>query len=152
SRALCAPRPLHPVRLWDAIRQWGLSAPQARITRSRARHHAQYVGALAASTQRFAVGIACYNGTRMKMHGLLLSAALLSLPLTAIAQDRNSIAFQRAQHLQHGINTSMWFAQADDYSPQRLETYTTAKDIALIEQMGFDHCRLSIDAGPLVEW
>lgn len=88
----------------------------------------------------------------MKIRRLLLSAALFSLPVSVIAQDQNSIAFQRAQHLQHGINTSMWFAQADDYSPQRLETYTTAKDIALIEQMGFDHCRLSIDAGPLVEW
>lgn len=88
----------------------------------------------------------------MNIPRLLLSLALLSLPFSAIAQDRNSIAFQHAQHLQHGINTSEWFAQANDYSPQRLETYTTANDIALIEQMGFDHCRLSIDAGPLIAW
>ncbi len=48
----------------------------------------------------------------------------------------------------------MWFAQApgNDYSVQRLETYTTPADIALIEKMGFDHCRLSIDAGPLAVW
>lgn len=48
----------------------------------------------------------------------------------------------------------MWFAQApgNDYSVQRLETYTTPADIALIEKMGFDHCRLSIDAGPLLAW
>lgn len=85
-------------------------------------------------------------------HRALLLAALL-LPISpAIAQDANSIAFQRARYLQHGINTSEWFAQANDYSAQRLETFTTAQDIALIEQMGFDHCRLSIDAGPLVDW
>lgn len=88
----------------------------------------------------------------MKFPHFFLALVLLSLPLSAIAQNQNSVAFERAQHLQHGINTSEWFAQANDYSPQRLETYTTANDIALIEQMGFDHCRLSIDAGPLVAW
>lgn len=83
---------------------------------------------------------------------LFPALVLLSLSFPAPAQDQHSIAFERAQRLQHGINTSEWFAQANDYSPQRLETYTTANDIALIEQMGFDHCRLSIDAGPLVAW
>lgn len=88
----------------------------------------------------------------MRIHPLL-SLAILVLPLATLsAQDQNSLAFQRAQHLQHGINASEWFAQSDDYSPQRLETFTTTNDIALIEQMGFDHCRLSIDAGPLLEW
>jgi endoglucanase len=84
---------------------------------------------------------------------LLLAAFLLPFS-GAVGQDANSIAFARAQHLQHGINTSIWFAQApnDDYSVERLETFTTVQDIALIEQMGFDHCRLSIDAGPLVAW
>ncbi|HLJ76601.1 MAG TPA: glycoside hydrolase family 5 protein [Acidobacteriaceae bacterium] len=88
----------------------------------------------------------------MKIPRLFIAVVLLSLPFPAIAQNQNSTAFERAQHLQHGINASEWFAQANDYSPQRLETYTTANDIALIEQMGFDHCRLSIDAGPLVAW
>jgi len=88
----------------------------------------------------------------MKISRLSLAVVLLSLPFPAICQNQNSIAFDRAQHLQHGINASEWFAQANDYSPQRLETYTTANDIALIEQVGFDHCRLSIDAGPLVAW
>lgn len=71
-----------------------------------------------------------------------------------MAQQPNSLAFERAQHLRHGINTSMWFAQApdDNYSVERLKTYTTPADIALIEKMGFDHGRLSIDAGPLVAW
>ncbi len=82
----------------------------------------------------------------------IVAVLLLCIAASAAAQDENSIAFERALHLRHGINTSMWFAQAGDYSPQRLETYTTPKDIALIARMGFDHCRLSIDAGPLVAW
>jgi endoglucanase len=92
----------------------------------------------------------------MKIQHFFLLLASLLLPFSAaIAQDANSIAFQRAQHLQHGINTSIWFAQLpndSDYTVHYLETFTTANDIALIEQMGFDHCRLSIDAGPLVTW
>ena len=39
-----------------------------------------------------------------------------------------------------------------DYSQQRLETFTTADDIALMAAMGLDHARLSIDADPLVAW
>jgi endoglucanase len=81
----------------------------------------------------------------------LLLASLLPF-LTAAAQDQSSPAFERARHLQRGINTSMWFAQSNDYSVHRLQTYTTPDDIALIARMGFDHCRLSIDAGPLLAW
>jgi endoglucanase len=61
-----------------------------------------------------------------------------------LAQD-SSPAWKRAAHLRHGINTGEWFAQARDYSPQRLRTVTTLDDIALIHAMGFDHVRLSID-------
>jgi endoglucanase len=92
------------------------------------------------------------------MQFLPRSVALLLLvsvfpTLSAPAQNpADSIAFDRAQHLQHGINTSMWFAQAIDYSVQRLKAFTTDDDIALIAKMGFDHCRLSIDAGPLLAW
>ena len=81
----------------------------------------------------------------------IFSAVLIAIPLIA-QQLPNSIAFERAGHLRHGINTSMWFAQARDYSPERLQTFTTPDDLALIAQMGFDHIRLSIDAAPLVEW
>jgi endoglucanase len=88
-------------------------------------------------------------------------AALLAVslvPLLSAAQNpgtenpQSSIAFERAQHLQHGINTSTWFSQANDYSVQRLKTFTTADDIALIAKMGFDHCRLSIDGDQLMTW
>jgi len=60
--------------------------------------------------------------------------------------------FARAQRLEHGINLSMWFSQANDYSVQHLQTFTTANDIALIARMGFDHCRLSIDGDQLMTW
>jgi aryl-phospho-beta-D-glucosidase BglC (GH1 family) len=80
----------------------------------------------------------------------------LLFSLSAAAQKADippaSIAFGRAQHLQHGINTSMWFSQASDYSVQRLQAFTTAGDIALIAKMGFDHCRLSIDGDQLMTW
>ena len=84
---------------------------------------------------------------------LLLSALLLPLS-PVLAQNGNSIAFQRAQRLQHGINTGEWFAQLpkDAYTVDFLETHTTVQDIALIQQMGFDHCRLSIDGDALVDW
>ena len=68
------------------------------------------------------------------------------------AQQTQDLAFQRVEHLRHGINTSDWFAQSNDYSVQRLRTFTTADDIRLIRQLGFDHIRLSIDAEPLLAW
>ena len=60
-----------------------------------------------------------------------------------------SLAARRAQLLHRGVNASMWFAQASDYSPVRLRSYTTADDIALMHTMGFDHVRLSIDGDEL---
>jgi aryl-phospho-beta-D-glucosidase BglC (GH1 family) len=61
-----------------------------------------------------------------------------------------SVAARRAQLLHRGVNASMWFAQARDYSPARLRSYTTADDIALMHSMGFDHVRLSIDGDELL--
>ncbi|HZD77781.1 MAG TPA: cellulase family glycosylhydrolase, partial [Acidobacteriaceae bacterium] len=61
-----------------------------------------------------------------------------------------SPAAQRAQLLHRGVNASMWFAQAPDYSPARLRSYTTTGDIALMRSMGFDHVRLSIDGDELL--
>jgi endoglucanase len=76
----------------------------------------------------------------------------LQAPSNLSAQQTGDLAFQRAEHLRHGINTSDWFAQSNDYSVQRLRTFTTADDIHLIRQLGFDHIRLSIDAEPLLAW
>lgn len=77
---------------------------------------------------------------------------LLSAAQNSDTQNANSVAFARARNLQHGINTGEWFAQANDYSVQRLQTFTTTGDIALIAKMGFDHIRLSIDGDQLVAW
>jgi endoglucanase len=82
---------------------------------------------------------------------IILSLALCSL--ASAAQSGDTVAFHRAQHLQHGINTSMWFAQSSgNYSVERLRSFTTTEDIALIHQLGFDHVRLSIDPDPLLPW
>src|SRR6185312_7813186 len=65
----------------------------------------------------------------------------------------SDIAFRRAKNLQRGINASIWFAQSpSDYSVHRLETFTTSDDIALMEKLGLDHVRLSIDPDPLLPW
>lgn len=62
----------------------------------------------------------------------------------------SGIAFFRAAHLKRGINLSMWYAQASDYSAERLERYMTAKDFRLVKSLGFDHARLSINPEPLM--
>ncbi len=82
---------------------------------------------------------------------LPLLALAISFAWPAVSQPAD-LAFTRAARLRRGINTSMWFAQARDYSPQRLQNLTTPDDIALIARMGFDHIRLSIDAEPLLIW
>src|ERR1700757_1112832 len=90
----------------------------------------------------------------LSVHRLLttiLFPALL-IPSRAQAQTTADQAFQRAQHLRRGINTSDWFAQSSDYSVQRLRTFPPPDDIRLIHQLGFDHIRLSIDADPLLAW
>ncbi|ABF40690.1 glycoside hydrolase, family 5 [Candidatus Koribacter versatilis Ellin345] len=72
-----------------------------------------------------------------------LAVVFALVSIVAFAQD--SPAFRRAQHLRHGINVSEWFAQSNDYSPQRLRTFTKLEDIDRIKKMGFDHIRISID-------
>jgi aryl-phospho-beta-D-glucosidase BglC (GH1 family) len=84
----------------------------------------------------------------------LAAIVFLTLPLPShlSAQPSADLASRRAQHLRHGINTSNWFAQSNDYSVQRLRTFTTPDDIRLIHHLGFDHIRISIDAEPLLAW
>ena len=77
----------------------------------------------------------------------ILSAASIQ------AQSLGELAFRRAEHLKRGINTGSWFAQSpSDYPMERLRTHTTAQDIVLIRQLGFDHIRISIDPDPLLLW
>ena len=61
-------------------------------------------------------------------------------------------AGSRRAHLQHGINLSGWFAQVYDgkgYSKQHFDSWTSARDIALIKSLGFDHVRLSVNPQPM---
>ena len=83
--------------------------------------------------------------------GYMAMVVTLAASASASAQGGAGaeIAFARAQHLRHGINASEWFAQSGDYSAARTNRYTDAQDIALMARLGFDHVRLSIDAGAL---
>jgi len=82
----------------------------------------------------------------MLRRALVFSIVALVLSSVTVSQDSaSSPAWRRAQRLRHGINASEWFAQSTDYSPQRLSTYTTLDDIALMRRLGFDHVRLSVD-------
>jgi endoglucanase len=76
--------------------------------------------------------------------GLLVASSLL-------AQDTR-LAFQRAEHLRHGINLSHWFAQVYDakgYTKEHFDSYDTAQDMALIKTMGFDHVRFALNCDPM---
>jgi len=68
-------------------------------------------------------------------------------------QPVSSVPSSRLAHLRRGINASEWFAQVYDklgYSKEHFQSWTTADDIALIQSMGFDHVRLSVDPEPMV--
>jgi endoglucanase len=81
--------------------------------------------------------------------GWLVGLLVVAMAATATrAQDE--LAFARAKHLRRGINLSMWYAQATDYSAERLASYTTPADLKAVRYLGFDHVRLSIDPEPLV--
>lgn len=82
---------------------------------------------------------------------LLLAVFFVSIA-AAHALDRAAglqIAKTRARHLQHGINSSDWFAQTGDYSPAHINGFMDAQDISLIARLGFDNLRIAVDAGAL---
>ncbi len=82
----------------------------------------------------------------------LFVSALLVQAQTPDRAAEVKIAFARAQHLRHGINASIWFAQhAGDYSADYTDHETTPDDIATMARLGFDNVRLSIDPVPLEE-
>jgi hypothetical protein len=89
---------------------------------------------------------------------LTLSSALLAQrPVPANAADGStakplaSVPASRFDRLRRGINLSHWFAQSPTgkYERERLTTYMTAADIDLIERMGFEHARLTLEPDPL---
>ncbi len=75
------------------------------------------------------------------MRGLLVFTLIF---FTLRAADAQSVAFERAQSLRHGINLSGWFA-GSDLSQRHLDTFTNAIDLKLIREMGFDSVRLGIE-------
>ncbi len=88
---------------------------------------------------------------RQPIKTYLFALFLIATITSAFAQT--DPAFARARHLRRGINASIWFAQhPSDYSVERLRTFTTADDFALMEKLGLDHVRLSIDADPVTDW
>ena len=83
---------------------------------------------------------------------LISFATLLVFGAAAHAQDPAAglqLAKARARHLQHGINSSDWFAQTGDYSAAHLNGFMDAQDIALIAHLGFDNVRIAVDAAAL---
>jgi endoglucanase len=92
---------------------------------------------------------------------LLVSLGGLSasfLPAQTVAsgsstQSVSSVSAARLARLRHGINASGWFAQVYDkrgYTKEHFQDWTTAQDITLIQAMGFDHLRLSVDPQPMM--
>jgi endoglucanase len=68
------------------------------------------------------------------------------------AVSAGGVPERRLAHLRHGINLSDWFAQVGDpggYNKQHFDTAITPHDLDLIQAMGFDHVRLSVDPRPM---
>jgi aryl-phospho-beta-D-glucosidase BglC (GH1 family) len=79
---------------------------------------------------------------------LLISAFFFFVASQAVSAQ--SVAFERAATLQHGINLSGWFASSGDFSAQHLQNFTNETDLKTIHAMGFDFVRLGI-APELIE-
>src|SRR5208282_3453568 len=95
-------------------------------------------------------------GLLVSLSGLSLLAQTASSGSSASgtsAQPVSSVPASRVARLRRGINTSQWFAQVYDkrgYTKEHFQDWTTAQDIALIQAMGFDHVRLSVDPQPMM--
>jgi endoglucanase len=77
---------------------------------------------------------------------LILASLFFVISQTLLAQ---SVAFERAASLRHGINLSGWFA-GPDLSAQHFDSFTNASDLRTIHDMGFDFVRIGV-APDLVE-
>jgi len=72
---------------------------------------------------------------------------------TSSAQSTSSVPASRIARLRRGINASEWFAQVYDqrgYTKDHFQSWTTSEDIALINSIGFDHVRLSVNPQPMM--
>ncbi len=86
----------------------------------------------------------------MRIFRVVSLVLFLAIASASVNAQPQSPAFDRLQHLRHGINASEWFAQHPaDYSAARTNRYMDDGDIALMAKLGFDNVRLSIDPVPL---
>jgi endoglucanase len=84
--------------------------------------------------------------------GQTVSARAQSHP--DISDDSANLAAQHAAHLRRGINLSNWLLAEGNppaITKQHFDTAITDQDLALIRAMGFDHVRLCIDPGPMLQ-
>ena len=95
---------------------------------------------------------ATYSTTRASVAADLLSGN--AAQAERAREDSSRVAWSRAARLRRGINLSHWFAQSPggDYSENHLKTHTTARDIALIKSLGFDHVRFTVEPAPFFDW
>jgi endoglucanase len=78
---------------------------------------------------------------------------VISLGQTGVAARAAVVAQTRLARLRHGINISDWLAQVSDpggYTKEHFDTAVTARDLDLIQAMGFDHVRLNVDPRPIL--
>ncbi len=100
------------------------------------------------------------NFLRIMFVAALVSLGLSPLPAQTAAPGSlippvslSTVPAARLAHLRRGINTTGWFAQVYDkrgYTREHFQSWTTAEDIGLIQAMGFDHVRLSVDPEPMM--
>jgi endoglucanase len=87
---------------------------------------------------------------KSRMMRMVAAAMLLGMACGAQAQTTKGIAFQRAEHLKHGVNLSSFYAQTRDLSQARLDAYMSVADMRALKAAGFDHVRLSINPALLI--
>ena len=81
------------------------------------------------------------------------AASGVRAPATAGAPAGTTVPQRRLAHLRHGVNISDWLAQVyapNGYTKEHFDTTITPHDLDLIQAMGFDHVRLSVDPRPLL--
>jgi len=81
------------------------------------------------------------------MRRFVLFVVLFVTPALSFSQ---TLVFDRAAALRHGINLSGWFASSRDLSQQHFDSFTGAADLKLIHEMGFDSVRLGIEPSLIV--
>jgi len=78
------------------------------------------------------------------MHWIPLLSLMLIAIVPALSRGADAPPAE-APRLRRGVNLSHWYAQWKNYDEKRLAEYITEKDVALIDSMGFDHVRLTLD-------